>query len=90
MADDDKEVIEKTDLEKSQDIITQMKEMQHYAKSNIERLTEQWLKMDGELKQKDMAKKMESLLTTQNTFHDDLEAAIAGYETLCEGMQPKV
>ncbi len=90
MADDDKEVIEKTDLEKSQDIITQMKEMQHYAKSNIERLTEQWLKMDGELKQKDMAKKMESLLTTQNTFYDDLEAAIAGYETLCVGMQPKV
>ncbi|MEO5733671.1 MAG: hypothetical protein ABIN96_12675 [Rubrivivax sp.] len=90
MADDDKEVIEKTDLEKSQDIITQMKEMQHYAKTNIERLTEQWLKMDGELKQKEMAKKMEGLLTTQNTFHDDLEAAITEYETLCEGMQPKV
>ncbi len=89
MADDDKEVIEKTDLEKSRDIITQLKEMQHYAKTNIEHLTAAWLKMDGELKQKQMAGKMESLLATQNAFHDEMEAAIADYETLCDGMQPK-
>ena len=85
----DEEIVEKTDLEKSRDIVVQLKEMQHYAKTNIEKLTEHWLKMDGELKQKDMAKKIEALLSTRNNFHDELEAAIADYETLCDSMEKK-
>lgn len=39
MCDEDKEVVEKTPLEKSNDLISQLKEMLHYSKSNIERLT---------------------------------------------------
>ena len=80
------EKVEKTDLEKSRDMITQLKEMGHYAKTNIERLTEVWLALDGELKQKDLAAKLEPLLTLQNSFHDDLEAMIAEFETVCDGM----
>ncbi|MEO7246556.1 MAG: hypothetical protein ABIX12_15595, partial [Rubrivivax sp.] len=83
------EKVEKTDLEKSRDRITQLKEMVHYAKSNIEKLTEVWLALDGELKQKALAARMEPLLTLQNRFHDDLDAVIGEFEAVCAGMEGK-
>lgn len=85
----DEEIIEKTPLDKSRDIIAQMKEMEHYARSNIERLTAQWLQIDDELKQKDIAKKVEALLTHQNAMQEALAATIADYETLCTSLEPK-
>ncbi len=85
----DEEIVEKTPLEKSRDIITQMKEMEHYARSNIERLTAQWLQIDDELKQKDIAKKVEGLLTHQNAMQEALAATIADYEALCTSLEPK-
>ena len=84
----DEEIVEKTPLEKSRDIITQMKEMEHYARSNIERLTAQWLQIDDELKQKDIAKKVEGLLTQQNVMQEALAATIADYEALCSSLEP--
>ena len=59
----------KTDLEKSRDIISQLKEMRHYSKANIEKLSEFWLLLDGEMKQKEIANKIEVLLSHQNAFH---------------------
>lgn len=85
----EEEFVEKTPLDKSRDIITQIKEMQHYSRANIEKLTAFWLQTDDELKQKDMAKKIEDLLSIQNRFHEALERAVEDYETLCEGMAPK-
>ncbi len=81
--------VEKTELEKSRDIISQLKEMQHYSKSNIEKLTEHWLRLDGELKQKEIATQIETLLSQQNAFHETLEKAVADYEAVCKGMEPK-
>jgi hypothetical protein len=75
---------EKTKLEKSKDIIAQLKEMDHYAKANIEKLTEFWLLLEGELKQKQLAKKLEALLNHQNAFHDALAALVKDYEAECE------
>ncbi len=83
---DDEEIVEKTPLDKSRDIVTQLKEMQHYAKSNIERLTAVWLQLDDELKLKDVAKQVETLLTQQNTLHDALESTIEALEAECERM----
>ena len=84
MADED--VVEKTPLDKSRDIITQLKEMQHYAKTNIERLTAIWLQLDDELKIKDVAQQVEVLLTQQNTLHDALESTIGALDAECERM----
>ncbi len=81
------EIVEKTELEKSRDIVSQLKEMQHYSKANIEKLTAFWLQLDGELKQKEVAVKIEALLTHQNTFHEALEVAVAEYETVCNAME---
>jgi hypothetical protein len=81
------EIVEKTELEKSRDIVSQLKEMQHYSKANIEKLTAFWLQLDGELKQKEVAVKIEALLTHQNTFHEALETAVTEYEAVCNAME---
>ncbi|WP_418317024.1 hypothetical protein [Piscinibacter sakaiensis] len=85
----DEEFVEKTPLDKCRDIITQMKEMEHYSRANIEKLTAFWLQLDDELKQKDIAKKVETLLTQQNAFHDALEGTMTDLEEVCEAMKPK-
>ena len=53
---------EKTDIDKSRDIISQLKEMGHYSKENIVKLGEFWLLLEGELKQKKNAEAVEQLL----------------------------
>ena len=78
---------EKSDLEKSRDIISQLKEMHHYSKTNIEKLGEMWLLLDGELKQKDNAKTIEILINHQNTFHSALESMVSDYEIECNRIE---
>ncbi len=78
---------EKTDLEKSRDIISQLKEMSHYSKTNIEKLTEFWLLLDGEMKQKEIANKLEVLLSHQNAFHESLESLVSDYEMECNRIE---
>ncbi|MDF1591913.1 MAG: hypothetical protein P1P89_10395 [Desulfobacterales bacterium] len=78
---------EKTDLEKSRDIISQLKEMRHYSKTNIEKLTEFWLLLEGEMKQKEIAKKIELLLSHQNAFHESLETVVTDYEMECNRIE---
>jgi tRNA(His) 5'-end guanylyltransferase len=85
----EEEFVEKTPLEKSRDIINQLKEMQHYSKTNIEKLTAFWLQIDDELKQKDIAKKIEGLLTHENKVHDTLESVIEAHEAECARLEPK-
>jgi hypothetical protein len=84
MSDDDGE---KSDLEKSRDIISQLKEMHHYSKTNVEKLGEFWLLLDEELKQKENAKRMEVLLTHESEFHAALEAMISDYEIECNRIE---
>lgn len=81
------QVNDKTELEKSRDIISQLKEMHYYSKSNIEKLTEFWLLLDGELKQKENAKNLELLLNHQNAFNDALEAMVSDYEIECNRIE---
>jgi hypothetical protein len=77
----------KSKLEKSKAIISQLKEMEHYAKTNIEKLTKFWLQVEEELKQKQMAGKLEELISQQNAFHDALAAAVSDYETECKRIE---
>ncbi len=81
------EAAEKTPLEKSRDIISQLKEMRHYSESNIEKLTEFWLLLDEELKQKAFAKSIESLMSQQNAFHDAIDTLITDYEMECNRIE---
>ena len=74
---------EKSQVELARDIISQLKEMKHYAQSNVVKLAEFWLQCEEEVKIGDMAKKMEVLLGNQNSFNDDLELTISELEIEC-------
>lgn len=78
---------EKSELEKARDIILQLKEMNHYSKSNLEKLGEFWLLHEGELKQKEKAATLDVLLKHQGAFNDALETFITDYELECNRIE---
>ena len=78
----------KTPLEHVNDTLTQLKEMRHYAKNNVEHLTAQWLLFDGELKKLRQAEAVEDLMTRQSEFHQALEQEIEALEELATQLQP--
>ncbi|MEO8165172.1 MAG: hypothetical protein ABI619_07225, partial [Betaproteobacteria bacterium] len=73
---------EKSAAEKSRDMISQLKNMSHYSRTNVEKLTEFWLALEGEMKQKKVAK-FETLLSHQNSFHDSFDTFVPDFETEC-------
>lgn len=75
---------EKTPAEKMRDIASQLKEMEHYSRTNIEKLSAAWLLLDEELKQKDAAAGMSDLLATQNAFQDRIGALTIEIEAGCD------
>lgn len=79
----------KTPLEHVKDVVNQLKEMHHYAKNNVERLTAQWLMFDGELKKLKQADRIEALMTKQGEFYEALETDIAALEELVVELTPK-
>lgn len=78
----------KTPLEHVKDVVNQLKEMHHYAKNNVERLTAQWLMFDGELKKLKQADRFEALMTKQAELHDALETDIAAMEEIVAELSP--
>ena len=78
----------KTPLDHVNATVTQLKEMRHYTKNNVELSTTQWLMFDGELKKLKKASSIEDLMTRQGQFHDALESVIADFETLAIELQP--
>ena len=79
----------KTPLEHVKDVLTQLKEMHHYAKNNVERLTAQWLMFDGELKKLKQADRIEALMMRQSEMYEALEGDIAALEELVVELSPK-
>ena len=78
----------KTQLELVNDSLSQLKEMRHYSKNNVEHLTTQWLLFDGELKSLKRADAVENLMTRQAELHEALEAEIGELEALAVELQP--
>lgn len=78
----------KTPLDHVNDTITQLKEMRHYCKNNVETLTAQWLLFDGELKKLQQAERIEELMTREGELYDALEAEISELESVAETLKP--
>jgi hypothetical protein len=78
----------KTDLDHVHDTLTQLKEMRHYSKNNVESLTAAWLLFDGELSRLGKTAKIDDLMTRQGELHDALESVIADFEELAIQLQP--
>jgi septation ring formation regulator EzrA len=80
----------KSTLDHLNDTVSQLKEMRHYAKNNVERLTAQWMLFDGELKKLKQSERIEQLMQHQGELYDELEADITAFEELVVEMTPKV
>ena len=80
----------KTQFEHVSDTVNQLKEMRHYAKTNVEHLTTQWLLFDGELKKLKQAERIEALMTRQSEMYAALETDIAALEEIVVELTPKV
>jgi len=78
----------KTPLDHVTDTITQLKEMRHYSKGNVERLTTQWLLFDSELKKLKQADRIEDLMVRAGELHEAIEAEISEIEELSVKLQP--
>jgi hypothetical protein len=70
------------------DTLAQLKEMHHYATSNVEHLTAIWLLFDGELSKLKQTEKIDDLMNRQGQLHDALETVIADFEELQLKLQP--
>lgn len=79
----------KTPLDHVTDLTTQLKEMRHYSKNNVELLTAQWLKFDeGPLRKLGESDTIENLMLKQGEFYDALEAAISELDEVRDGLVP--
>jgi len=79
----------KTPLDKLKDIMSELKEMEHYSRSNIEKLTEHWMFLEDEMKHKEFAKRWGDLMNAQNAFEDQVKALIADCDTYCKKQTEK-
>jgi septation ring formation regulator EzrA len=78
----------KTPFDHVNDTLTQLKEMRHYSKGNVERLSTQWLLFDGELKKLKQAERIEDLMVRAGELHDAIEAEISELEELSVTLKP--
>ena len=72
--------VSKTPTDHLIDTLAQLKEMRHYAKTNVEHLTASWILFDGDLKSLKQTVRIENLMSRQSRFYDALELAIASLE----------
>jgi len=81
---------EKTPLQKLKDVVSQLKEMGHYARNNMESLSEIWLLLDDEFKKRKMlADRANDLLKAQSTMQEQLTSVIEDFEKACAEMEKK-
>ncbi len=78
----------KTPVDHVSDTLSQLKEMRHYSKNNVEMLTTQWLLFDGELSKLKQAAKIEDLMVRQGEFHEAVEKVIGELEEMLVELQP--
>jgi hypothetical protein len=78
----------KTPLDHVADTLSQLKEMRHYSKNNVELLTTQWLMFDGDLSKLKQACKIEKLMIKQSEFYDALETTITDLEEVKNELTP--
>jgi hypothetical protein len=77
MADEDNA---KTPLDVMQDTLSRLKEMEHYSKTNIEKLAALWLEVSEHKEQKQYETMVDEVLKCQNRFQESITSLIEAYE----------
>jgi hypothetical protein len=76
------------DLEKSQAVLSKLKEMEFHSRANIETLAELQLTIEEELKQKEFSDLLSQVYSAQDNFHTRIAELIQSYETKLGTMRP--
>jgi hypothetical protein len=76
------------DLEKSNAVLSKLKEMEFHSRANIEALAGLILTIEEELKQKEFSDPIGELYAAQDGFHTKIAALIESYEAKCESLKP--
>lgn len=81
---------EKTPLEKLKNVVSQLKEMEHYARNNLEKLSEIWLLLEDDFKKKKkLAERANDLLKAGGALEDLLKKVIEEFEKECTELDKK-
>jgi hypothetical protein len=76
------------ELEKSQTVLSKLKEMEFHSRANIETLAGLSLTIEEELKQKEFSEPVGALYSAQDGFHTKIAALVESYEAKCESLKP--
>ncbi len=76
-------------VEKARDLVSQLKEMEHYSRSNIEKLTAMCLQLEDELKMKKVSDHVAKLLNAQHAFEDQAKSVVEALEAECARLEKK-
>jgi molecular chaperone GrpE (heat shock protein) len=77
------EPTEPSQLEKSQAVLSKLKELEFHSRANIEKLAELSLTVEEELKQKAFADAIGAVYGAQDAFQSKILELIGAYETEC-------
>ena len=70
----------KAPLDAMQDTLSRLKEMEHYSKTNIEKLAALWLEVSEHKEQKQYETMVDEVLKRQNQFQESITSLIEAYE----------
>ena len=70
----------KAPLDAMQDTLSRLKEMEHYSKTNIEKLAALWLEVSEHKEQKQYEAMVDEVLKRQNQFQESITSLIEAYE----------
>jgi hypothetical protein len=76
------------DYEKSQTVLSKLKELEFHSRANIETLAQLSLTVEDELKQKEFSDPVGKLYSAQNEFQTQVAALVESYGAKCEGLKP--
>jgi hypothetical protein len=78
------------DYEKSQTVLSKLKDMEFHSRANIETLAGLILTIEEELKQKEFSGPIGDIYAAQDGFHTKIADLIQSYEKMTESLRPVV
>jgi hypothetical protein len=78
------------DYEKSQTVLSKLKDMEFHSRANIETLAGLILTIEEELKQKEFSGPIGDIYAAQDGFHTKIAELIQSYEKMTESLRPAV
>ncbi|GAA5495671.1 hypothetical protein SAMN02745181_2323 [Rubritalea squalenifaciens DSM 18772] len=74
-------------IDKLKSLISQLREMEHYSRSNIEKLSEFWLLLEEEVKHDEFTNEADALLTAQDNFEQHIVKLIDSLQMTVNRME---